>query len=350
MNENNELTVIPKLSIRPNSFTFYNQIVRNSKFCKDENTSLKEDTNLKDETIKENRVKQPKINYHNFEISVKASKRIKEKISWLYALSKNKTVTTHNGKSLSSFKINFITLTLPSIQRHSTDIILEKCLHQFFVECKERLGLTNYVWRLEFQKNGNAHFHIATDTYTDYYVLRRIWNRIINKLDYVNEYGKKFEKMSLKEYIEIYKNEENSNFETLKKRYIYGKSTKWMNPNTVNVKCVTNANNISFYIAKYITKKSEGSLNPIVSERENMISNLRLWFCSRSLSKVEKITVFLEAIPERIGKIFENLREINRIFHEYVEVWYFDIKKQSNEFKRDFRDILIEYAIKVGYA
>ena len=73
----------------------------------------------------------------------------------------------------------------------------------------------------------------------------------------------------------------------MRERFGRGTATRWDSPNTVDVRAVSNAKNISFYISKYITKKSEHSLNPVVSSRESSDSNLRLWFCSRSLSRLE---------------------------------------------------------------
>ena len=87
--------------------------------------------------------------------------------------------------------------------------------------------MENYVWRLEFQGNGNVHYHIVTDSYIDYFFALKIWNRIINKLGYVDAYQEKFSKMSLNEYIENSKYHDNNTFDVLAKRYAKGKSVNW---------------------------------------------------------------------------------------------------------------------------
>ncbi len=124
---------------------------------------------------------------------------------------------------------------------------------------------------------------------------------------------------------------------------------RWANPNTVDVRCVTNHKNISFYISKYITKKSEHQLNPIVSEREDDATNMRLWFCSRSLSKVDKISEFCECISDDIVFCMSYLKEAKTFVFDYCEVMYFNIKDQTNTFKATFRRVLYEYANSVGY-
>ena len=342
-------SVIPKISIRPNKVVFYNQFVKN-KYSDDVSPStLAPDVK---QTLKEMGVpvkSLPECNKHNFEISFKAGTRIKEKVTWLYELAKNKTVTTTSGKTLYSFKMNFITLTLPSIQQHDTAQITSICLNQFLVECSKKFGLTNYVWRLEFQKNGNVHYHIATDCFIDYTSCKLIWNRCLSKLGYIARYQEKFIGMKFNDYCKNYNDSGKVPFNTLRERFGRGTATRWDSPNTVDVRAVSNAKNISFYISKYITKKSEHSLNPVVSSRESSDSNLRLWFCSRSLSRLDKISVFLEEYDNLVAVCLSNLSDVKRFVHDYCEVWYFDKLKQANEVKRNLWLLYRRYSSSTGY-
>jgi len=346
---NDLYTIIPKASIRPNQIVFYNRFEKNLHNLENSKYSAKYISEIENLTTTTDNIKQPKSNKHNFEISFKASKRIKEKVTWLYHLAKTRTITTHNNKVLYSFKMNFITLTLPSEQKHQTSEIISKCLNQFFVECSQRFNMVNYVWRLEYQKNGNAHFHIATDTFVEFWQARTIWNRCLNKLGYINDYTTKNIGKTFNEYLKNNPITEINTFEKLRTRFTYGCASGWTNPNTIDVRCVTNSKNISFYISKYITKKSTEKLNPIVAARENTNSNIRLWFCSRSLSKVDKIDIFLDSCSDNLKNVFSTLQQVKYIIHDYCEVMYFNIKEQTNEWKRLFREILFEYAADVGY-
>lgn len=359
-NENDRYHILPKATIRPEKIVFYNQFIRKKtieeiKADELKNKQKKDIKNLDSKTkiflasIGAIDNKLPASNKHNYEISIKASQRIKEKVSWLYSLAKNKTVTTHNGKVLHCFKMNFITLTLPSKQAHSTDVINKECLNQFITECSQQFGLKNYVWRLEFQKNGNAHYHIATDTYIEFWRCRKIWNRIINKLGYVDAYAQKFSKYTFAEYYKEFHKQGEEDFNTLKGRFSAGVSTKWSEPNTVDCRNVTNAKNISFYISKYITKKSDAKLNSIVSERDNTETNLRLWFCSRSLSKLSKIEVFLEQIDTTIDGVLDTLTNKKEFIFDYCTVVYFSLKEQVTTFKQNYWLLLNNYAKSTGY-
>lgn len=342
-------SVIPKASVRPSKIVFYNQFILRDAPKTSIRTVVTPAVKKELQDIGVPCVSMPVSNLHNFDISRKAANRIREKVEWLYTLSKSKTVTQKKGKVLYSFKMNFITLTLPSVQQHPTSLITSQCLNQFLTECSYKYGLKNYVWRLEFQKNGNAHYHIATDSYLDYLDVREIWNRCLSKLGYVAAYASKMSKFTLSQYVAAYNDNGATDFNTLRSRYTYGTASRWQNPNTVNVKSVSNARNIAFYISKYITKKSEVSLNPEVSSREPSTSNIRMWFCSRSLSKLDKLELFMEALPTSAEEVFANLSNTVKKIYDYCTVWYFTPSTQSILAKQSLWLLFNEYGRARGY-
>ena len=349
MKEDFPFIIIPKVSIRPDRLVFYSEFARRSKLS---DTWQETNVTQKKELVpgsQSEKTKQPICNKHNFELSKKAKARIRDKVTWLYHLAKNKTVTTSTGKVLYSFKMNFVTLTLPSVQNHTTNEINEKCLNQFFTEISQRFNVKNYVWRLEFQKNGNVHYHIATDEYLEYWQVRTIWNRCINKLGYVDAYASSNRGQTFQEYLKKNPITEKNTFEKLKERFTYGCASRWESPNTVDVRVVTGSKNIAFYISKYITKKESEPLNQKVLDREDMSSNLRLWFCSRSLSKVDKIVQPIEALCDLAVDCLNKIKDYKKSLHDYCEIFYFNAKEQSNEFKKSFRALLFNYSQSVGY-
>ena len=345
----NDLIVIPKASIRPNKIVFYSQILK--RYTQDQIDKKKLSSVVKKD-LQQMGVPvniQPKFNTHNFVLSDKAKTRIKQKVTWLYSLAKTNSVTSANSRTLYAFKMNFITLTLPAKQNHPTSEITNLCLNQFLTECKARFGMQNYIWRLEFQKNGNAHYHIATDCYLEYYQARSIWNRCLQKLGYVDSYAQQFTGMTLQQYCDKFNNNGKNEFNTLKKRFTLGCATRWQNPNTVDVKSVGNAKHIAFYISKYITKNEPVINNKIVLEREPADTNIRMWFCSRSLSRLDKIECFLEDINDIADKVLGAVRNVKKILYDYVTVWYFDIKEQSFDTKASLWRLYNDYAKKQLY-
>lgn len=345
----NRFSIVPKASIRPNKIVFYNQFINNLVI---NDVSKKVISNEIRQEVRDMGISvrvQPAVNTHNFELSKKATSRIKEKVSWLYELSKSKTITKNRLVPLYSFKMNFITLTLPALQEHTTAEITSKCLNQFLTECKAKFNLQNYVWRLEFQKNGNAHYHIATDTYIDYTACKLIWNRCLQKLGYVERYQRKMLGMSFIDYCKNYSDAGKVPFNTLRERFGRGCATRWDSPNTVDVRAVGNAKNIAFYISKYITKKSDEKLNPIVSSREPSDTNLRLWFCSKSLSALDKIEIFMEGMSDLVHDVLSGIDKAKRFIFDYCSVWYFNAVEQVGATKRNLWLLYREYAYSRGY-
>ena len=124
-------------------------------------------------------------------LSTKSNKRVNDIIDWMVLLSKEKTTLNHQLKSFYKWKLNFITLTLPSKQRHSDKVIKSELLNDFLVQLKRKFNIKYYFWRAESQSNGNIHFHIITDKFIPWQWCRDKWNHVVNKLDYVKQFEQK---------------------------------------------------------------------------------------------------------------------------------------------------------------
>jgi len=345
----NDITLIKSFSLNPNRLSIYNTLVRplsngNYEKVKDNNKST---VQRLDNIYKEGH--DTKKRFHNFELSENARKNMISKINWLYFLAKPKHVKTYSGKEIYNFKINFITLTLPSKQKHTTAEITNTCFNQFLTEVRERLGLQNYVWRLEFQKNGNVHYHIVSDVYIDFFLCQKIWNRCINKLGYVDEYQKKHSKMSIHDYCAEYSNNGNVDFITLKKRYTKGISLNWNSPNSVDVISVSNGKKIAFYISKYFSKKGKSGTQFNKLDNENNSMGMRLWFCSRSLSKMKKISDFVPAFEIDLLSLVKTAKDLFVVIHDYCTSFFYSFSELENKAKAIIYRLLKDYSIQQGY-
>lgn len=357
--------VLEKISLRPNRICFYkeyNGFNKSSKqYLNSVNDYIADNVNDSDKNINSKSLDNLKNNKHEFKLSKSAQKSIKEKIHWLYELSKEKTIKTLNNKKLRNIKITFITLTLPSVQDHDTAIIIKECLNQLITELRKNYELNNYLWKCEYQRNGNVHFHLVCDVYIDYFIVNTKWNRIINKLGYIGEYSNKFSAMSCKEYIDyslenidMYKNDNKTSYKEKIKRivnsYNSSKSKNWKQPNTTDVKIVYSAKAIGSYIAKYISKNENEKVNEKVKNRDGKDSNLRLWYCSRSLSKLTSIKLYIEENNDDLDFLLGELNVKNEFILEYVTLWFYDTQAQSKEFKEISRAYFGNYAKSLGYS
>lgn len=170
------LTVTPMISIRPNRLSVTKLVRRvnlGNFFAPAINPirSSQNDNNIQALKSKDKKVLQKK--FHEFKISENSQRNLRDKISYLFQFAKSRRIKTYSGKVLPNFKICFLTLTLPSQQVHTTAEIYKSCLEPFLEVLRKRLKLQNYVWRLEHQSNGNVHYHIATDTYIDYFFAQK---------------------------------------------------------------------------------------------------------------------------------------------------------------------------------
>ena len=295
----------------------------------------------------------PKTNYnknklekkfHNFEISVNSQKNLRSKVEWLFQYARSRNVKTYTNKIIKNYKVGFITLTLPSKQIHNTAYIITQMLDEFLQQLRKRIKMINYIWRLEFQANGNAHFHIVTDSYCDYYLALKLWNKILNVHGYIEPYKNKMSALTYNQYKERFGTKKDGTKiqnEILFKRYNYGKSTNWSNPNTVDCKNISKGGSISFYISKYFSKKEKSSKCNKLDNEENSFA-LRLCFWSRSLSRCKSESMPTDYYDERIFEILKNDPSVNVAYYDYCTVIYYEFQKLSEYCKK----ILHNYFIK----
>lgn len=340
---------MPSFSLLPNQVTSYNSVfVRNKK--EETIRSIQSfNTNRKNKVGASNSIQTVQNKFHNFTISDNAYRNLKRKINWLYYLAKSKQVTTYNKKHIFNFKVGFITLTLPSKQQSPTNVITSELLNPFLTEIRQRTGMRNYVWRLEFQKNGNVHYHIVTDTYLDYHFIKKIWNRLLASKGYIKPYADKMNKISLSDYVKNYEGNTNITYPEIVKNYARNKRENWSQPPSVDVKSVISNKAIANYISKYFSK--ENNENPSCNELDNEENskNLRLWFCSRSLSKLKTVSNFCDAVKYDIFAIISHCKDKKKIVGKYWTVFMFELKNFANTARKWIEMILKDYSKQQGY-
>ena len=162
--------------------------------------------------------------------------------------------------------LTFVTLTLPSIQKHS-DTIIRKAQTRFIENMQKTYGVTNYVWKAETQKNGNIHFHILMDMWVCHKVVRKVWNYQLNKLGYIKTYSE----MKLKKgfvYNPFYYKKGKpfphpKTKEQQFKLYLIDEKLGFINPNTTDIHSLQGLANTTNYLLKYMTKL-EADKRPII--------------------------------------------------------------------------------------
>ncbi len=226
------------------------------------------------------------------QISINAAAKIRKAVDWLTVAATPKKVFVKELKREISFKLNFITLTLPCMQSDVTDAeIKNKALNLFFTTCRQKWGMNNYIWKAEAQANGNIHFHITTDIYIHWGDLRKLWNRCLHGLGYISRYKANMQAVHANGFHFREDLEKQWSREKQYQAYLYGCKTDWSDPNTTDVHAVRKISNLAAYLTKYFTK-NDTERRPIKG---------RLWGMSQLLSKI------ITAKVEMVSEIFSDL-------------------------------------------
>jgi hypothetical protein len=245
-------------------------------------------------------------------LSAQAKKRLKLAIEYFLLL--NKPINGKSGNSGQHYnkRITFITLTLPSKQVHTDNEIKSQCLNQFLIEISRYHKVNQYVWRAEYQKNGNIHFHILANNYIIWKDVRNRWNRIINKLNYVDEYRKEqenYHEKGFKVRTELLKTWP---AEQQKKAYERGKRLDWRDPNSTDIHSIYGITNIKAYLTKYLTKEEKTLEEHSNSQIEEQKKIGRSWAASSVLANIKGASTIIDS------EIEEHLKNIEEHFPNQV--------------------------------
>ena len=221
-------------------------------------------------------------NAHNGLISDKASKAIKNAVNWLVFSASPKRVYSRKENKTFKFKVAFVTLTLPDTkEKISPADFQKKLLNPFLVYIRKYNNLKNYVWKMEYQKNGKLHCHLTVDVFIHYLDIRKAWNRLLIKNGYMVDFEAKF-----------------------------GHS----DPNSTDIHAVHKIKNIAAYISKYLSK-------PIGSDTG---FKGRIWGCSYDLSRANKLAVHIPS-PDCAEHLFSLMHKDIK-YHKIIQC---NVKKKK---------------------
>lgn len=340
-----KLNIIDKVSISPSKVSLTQDITKSYKNSHGSwvYTPKKKSSQNNSKTLKKK--------FHNFNISKNSQRNLRQKIEYLFLYARKRKIKTYNGKTLSNFKVVFLTLKLPSKQKHPSSQIVVDCLQPLLDLFRKRLNMRNYVYRMEFQKNGNIHFHIVTDTYIDYYFALKHWNRLLDKLGYITDFAEKMMKLSFNEYVSKYGVDysgQKIDFQVVKNRYEKGRKCKWRNPNTVDVKNARSGDNLGLYISKYFSKTEKGSKHNELDNEENSFA-LRLCYWSRTLSQMKPESMPLDYYDVNVFRELAKEENVTICYYDYCTVIYYDYNKLSGLSKDYLKHYFAELKDEVRY-
>ena len=214
------------------------------------------------------------------DITTHARRRLKRAIECLYMITPTVKVFNRSLGRQTKFRLSHLTLTLSAKQGTRSDKEINKFILQPFMrDCKRKLGMKNYVWKAETQENGNIHYHIISDLYCDYNIVRKFWNNHQNTFRFIDDF-----------------------------KAVHGHD----NPNSTDIHYVKNDGQLAAYLMKYIAKNNT---------KERKIEG-KVWDCS---AKLKQFKYFATNLSIEEDKVFAEA--LDQIQHEQYNQDYFSIIK-----------------------
>jgi hypothetical protein len=256
-----------------------------------------------------------KSNFNHNNLSVQAKRKMTKAIHYLLYTASEKTAFNNKTKSSFKFKVNMVTLTLSSEQVHSDQLLKSVCLNQLLIELKSHYSVRNYVWKCEYQQNGNLHFHILTDKFIPWQELQNRWNRIQNKLGYVDRIS----------FTPKHKQPNSVDVHSLRKvSNIASYCTKYMVKDAKRNRYKTNRKNSPLGVSshRYVIRLSSGVL-PFLRKLAN---KGRVWGSSYDLSNLRGGSATLDSDLLSEIALLQADKSSNRINKDDFSLLYFDEK------------------------
>jgi hypothetical protein len=224
-------------------------------------------------------------------------KRLKKAIQLLIAISEPKQVKHFKTDNYFTFRIGFITLTLPAEQGELTDNAIKKqALEPWIRAMRDKYQMRSYVWKAERQMNGNLHFHITTDTWIPYYRIRDEWNKQMSKLGLIAKFEAK-----------------------------HGHS----DPNSTDVHSVSKIKNLPGYLIKYMAKKALTKyLKPTKPKKPNLHPD-NIAQAKQVVSWIKRITE-LQPIEGKMWDCSANLKCQDKLQYEMgteLDQWFDKVRQ-----------------------
>lgn len=171
-----------------------------------------------------------------------SQKRIKKAVDLLCQLSPPRKVFNPISERYENHTLSFITLTIPGKERHIEAREGHKLLLEpWLLTMRRKAFLKTYIWKAEFQKNGQLHYHVTTPQWIHYQLIKDTWNNLMSK---------------------------NGLLENWFQEHPYSM------PNSTDVHKVYKVKNIAGYLMKYLSKNEQ-----------DKATKGKIWDCSMNLKK-----------------------------------------------------------------
>lgn len=192
-----------------------------------------------------------------------AQKRISSALDIFMQTTENRYLYNTVTQKHMNFRMGFATLTISDECKWSADVCYTNLLKPFLRIMKEKHGVRKYIWKYEYQKRGNVHYHVTWDEFVAYDKIRNAWNKIQHTHHLTDKYALR-----------------HGHF----------------NPNSTDIHKVWHIENIQAYLGKYLRKEGGAGAN----------DKGKVWDCSVDLKRKRFSSEFVwennDRLEELIGR------------------------------------------------
>ena len=260
--------------------------------------------------------KEKKVTYQG-EITPHSRKRLAKALQLLIEITDERFVINPVTGRKMKFCLAFWTLTLSAPQDFMKDSDIKKLLLEPFLRIMRRKGLRNYIWKSELQKNGNLHFHLLTDFFLPYTIIRDCWNNCQAKLDFIDDFERRF---------------------------------GHRNPNSTDVRSVKSSKGVASYLSKYMLKPTEKGRQQKISGVEEEKRKGKVWDCSLNLKLKNEAYDFLPDYLYDTLEALESQSEIRGIHEDFYKCFFVDKAQRVNLIPAEFLSDYNAFIAKVKQA
>lgn len=186
-----------------------------------------------------------KVKKYTGKMTTGSKKRIDSAVDILLQRSPERIIYNPITKKRHPFTINFVTLTISARRNIGIREGYEKMLAPWLRKMK-RYGVKDYLWKAEYQERGQLHYHVTTNVFINWTIIRNEWNNLQRKNRYLDEYAKKH---------------------------------RHFDANSTDIHAVWKVNDIGAYLGKYLSKENEDN-NPLIKKEKG-----KVWDCSKELKQ-----------------------------------------------------------------
>lgn len=121
-----------------------------------------------------------------------ARRRLMCALDVLVQRSPTKQVWSPKSGEWYDYKLSFITLTIADQKNVSVATAYEKLLREWLRYMKRKQGLKDYVWKAEYQRRGQVHYHVGTNCYIPWETVRWRWNQLQYRAGMLDDFARRY--------------------------------------------------------------------------------------------------------------------------------------------------------------